>query len=229
MAIETTMNIHILAATPDAEKICAAAAGQCYSPDNASELIWKLTDFDVKKRLAHCIKSGHLAVLANAHAVISVNVSRSTLTQMNTHAHIKTLTQSQQYIDHRDFRYHLPQAMKGDSEAVHRFRELMWLIQKEYNWFRSRGYKPEDAREILPNAAEANTVLSGNFWGWFNFLERRVCKRNTPQTLELAQTILSRFRILWPGIFNYCGAPCEFGRCKELKPCGSPYKPGEVS
>lgn len=239
MATATEMKVHILSCTPNAEKVCAATAKQCYSPEDAETIINKLTDEDTEKTLRHCIKSRHLAVLASAHATVAVNVTRECLTQLNTHAFIKTVTQSQQYVDHRDFRYFIPEIIQHDKHQARRFVFLMTLLQEEYNWHRDRTYKnllnqgvPEKealslakatARQVLPNAAEANTILSGNFWSWFNWLQRRVCKRNTPITLQLAQTILKEFREKWPLIFNLCGAPCEFGQCQEQKPCGRPY------
>lgn len=239
MATRTIMKVQIMSATPNAERVCAATAKQCMTAGDACSIYTNLTEQQIEKTLTHCIKSGHLAVLASAHVAVAVNVTRECLTQLNTHAWVKTVTQSQQYIDHRDFRYHVPAIMLDDKEQLNRFINLMERIQEEYNWHRDRiierltkqgidekkaaDIARSNARAVLPNAAEANTVLSGNMWAWFNWIQRRVCKRNTPVTLNLAQKILAEFRQRWPKIFNLCGAPCEFGKCQEQKPCGSPY------
>lgn len=227
MAQAVELKVHLMSYTPDAERICAAAARQCYTIDDAVSIVDQLTEEQIIGTLKHCIRSGHLAVLANAHAVIAVNVTRECLTQLNTHAWVKTLTQSQQYCDHaaRGVRYHIPEAFANDTEAIARFMRAMDRDEEDYIWFRQRGYEPMDARAVLSNAAEANTVLSGNLWGWFEWISRRICKRNTPVTLDVAQQILAIFRLKWPRIFAYCGAPCWIDKCREQKPCKSgPYR-----
>lgn len=242
MATKAEMEVHILNATPNAVRVCAATARQCMTPDSVANIIDKLTDEECDRILDHCIRAGHLAVLSSAHATVAVNVTRECLTQLNTHAWVKTVTQSQQYVDHRDFRYHVPAIFNvtQDEEQIDRYCDFMEQCQKEYNWHRDRTYKnllshgwsekkawgmaKQVARQVLPNAAEANTVLSGSFWAWYQWLQRRSCKRNTEFTLNVARTILQKFRAEWPEIFWRCGAPCEVGVCSELNPCGEPYK-----
>lgn len=241
MAKQAEMKIRVLSVTPDAERVCATTARQCMTSMNADQIYAELTDGQIESTLRHCIRSGHLAVLSSAHATVGVNVTRECLTQLNTHAFIKTVTQSQQYVDHRDFRYHVPEVMLDDKEQLDRFIAFMNQVQVEYIWHRDRiynklinlGFSKEkaldqaksNARGVLPNVAEANTVLSGNLWAWYNWLSTRVCKRNTPVTLRLAQMILAAFRSRWPRIFGLCGAPCELGKCKEQRPCDDgPYE-----
>ena len=231
MAKEVELQVKIIAMTMDAERICAAAARQCYSPGNAVEIYHQITSQQVSDTLAHCIRSGHLAVLSAASATVAINVTRECLTQLNTHAFVKTVTQSQQYVNHRDFGYHVVDPYREDLEQLDRFVWFMDLVQKEYNWHRDkfigRGYTAEQANEYarmcLTNANEANIVLSANFWGWYTWLNRRACNRNTFTTLKLSTRILKLFRENWPLIFGRCGPDCQLHGCTEGKPCGDPY------
>ena len=239
MATQTFLKARLIRESipADAYKACAGTAKQCYSPDDVQTIIELLNQQDIERVIAHCAKSGHLAVFNVVSVAVAVNVTRECLTQLNTHAFVKTVTQSQQYVDHRDFRYHVPEVLVTDYEANLRFIGLMEMLQQEYNWHRdnlmSRGFTNEEARmnarAVLPNAAEANTVLAGNLWAWFNWIQKRICKRNTPVTLDLAQQILKLFQQEWPLIFNHCGAPCQTGKCTEGKSCGKPYPKLEVN
>jgi len=228
MAHQTLLSVKLIDHSINPELTCAKAAKQCYSPENISDM--SMTPDEVNKTLARCIRSGHLAVLSEGFAVVSLNITRECLTQLNTHAFIKTVTQSQQYVDHRDFRYHLPAELMFDVEAVEKFRECMETIDSYYSWFKERfselGREQSNiiARQVLPNAAEANTLLSGNFWGWYTWLKMRTCKRNTPTTYTIANAILDIFKDRWPSIFNLCGPGCQLHGCIEGKPCGEPLK-----
>ena len=233
MATRTTLKARLIRESipVGVYEACAGTAKQCYSPDDIQTIIEHLKQEDIERVIAHCAKSGHLAVFNVVSVAVAVNVTRECLTQLNTHAFVKTVTQSQQYVDHRDFRYHVPEIILDDAEAYDRFVDKMECDQVEYNWLRdrliNRGFSPEEARmnarAVLPNAAEANTVLAGNLWAWFNWIQKRICKRNTPVTLDLAQQILKLFQQEWPLIFNHCGAPCQTGKCTEGKSCGKPY------
>lgn len=217
------IRIFVMNPTPDAERVCAVAARQCMVAKKAEDLYRTMTEDEITATLTHCMKAGHLAVLSAAHVSVAANVTREALTQINTSAWVKTVTQSQQYVDHFDFAYLIPEEIKDDPEAVERFKQAMERDKEDYRWFRRRGYAPQVARAVLSNAVEANTVMSSNFWGWFVWLSRRVCRRNTTVTQKVAEMILNEFRSRWPRIFKWCGPPCIYGQCREVKPCGNPF------
>ena len=222
MARRAELNVQLLTITEDTDWLAALAAKQCTTADTIANI--ELEEKDVKRILKHTLSSGHMSILSVGHASFAVNVTREALTQINTSAWIKTVTQSQQYCVHNDFRYFEPDAFKDDPEALERLRLAMERDQEDYNWYIARGYAPQDARAVLSNALEANTIMSGNMWAWYNWIKARKCKRNTGFTLRLAQEIHEILKLRWHYIFeDLCGAPCEIGKCQESKPCGDPY------
>ncbi len=79
----------------------------------------------------------------------------------------------------------------------------------------------EDARFILPNAAETKIIVTMNARELLHFFSVRCCNRAQWEIRELATEMLRLVRNIVPGIFSKSGPNCVGGPCTEGKmTCG---------
>ncbi len=87
----------------------------------------------------------------------------------------------------------------------------------------------EDARFVLPNAAETKIVVTMNARELRHFLQVRCCNRAQWEIRDLAWTMRGMLREVAPNLFEKTGPGCLYGTCPEGKmTCGKPYKPEDV-
>ena len=73
----------------------------------------------------------------------------------------------------------------------------------------------EDARFILPNAAETKIIVTMNARELLHFFSVRCCNRAQWEIRELATEMLRLVRNIVPGIFSESGPNCVAGPCTE--------------
>ena len=94
-----------------------------------------------------------------------------------------------------------------------------------YHKLLDAGVPAEDARYLLPNAAETKIVITMNIRELLHFLSLRCCNRAQWEIRELANRMLELVRPTAPYIFMDAGAPCVRGVCPEGNmTCGNPYQ-----
>lgn len=93
-----------------------------------------------------------------------------------------------------------------------------------YEHLLAAGVPAEDARYLLPNAAETKIVVTMNVRELLHFFELRCCNRAQWEIRAMAHKMLELARPTAPFIFMDAGAPCTHGTCPEGKmTCGNPY------
>ena len=93
-----------------------------------------------------------------------------------------------------------------------------------YQAFVAAGIPAEDARYILPNAAETKIVVTMNIRELMHFFTLRCCNRAQWEIRDLAWKMLELVRPTAPFIFATAGPSCVRGACPEGKmTCGNPY------
>ena len=73
----------------------------------------------------------------------------------------------------------------------------------------------EDARYVLPNAAETKIILTMNVRTLLNFLQHRCCDRAQWEIRALAEVIYKLCKGVAPTLFAKAGPKCAHGRCPE--------------
>ena len=93
-----------------------------------------------------------------------------------------------------------------------------------YQKLLAAGVPAEDARYLLPNAAETKIVITMNVRELLHFFELRCCNRAQWEIREMARRMLELARPTAPFVFADAGAPCVRGACPEGKmTCGNPF------
>lgn len=215
------MIVRLLAHTPDADRICAAAAHSCYSEDSAADL---LETVDPAKMLRHVIGMGHHSVIEHAVFTFSVEgVSRALTHQLVRHRIASFSQQSQRYVRLSEPTYVVPETVKRGPEAMKVYEETMDGIWDSYSKLIGMGIPAEDARYVLPNGCTTNITITMNARELLHFFSMRCCNRAQWEIREMADEMLRLCKEVSPVIFSDAGPACIRGPCPEgKKTCGHP-------
>ena len=161
------MRIEILQATPNPIEVISLAAGCCYGKDDVSE-----------KRVERCVRSGHHSVLEHACVTFEVEgISRACSHQLVRHRLASFSQQSQRYcridVDSDDW-YVVPPSIAASHQG--RYGAMMRSRAADYKLMLESGYRPEDARYLLPEACKTTITVSMNARELFHFLDVRTGK-----------------------------------------------------
>lgn len=220
------MNVELLYHTPDPERAVATAARLCYAPIGATELMESLDDERIRKVLTTILESGHLSTLEHASYTFAIDgVSRALTHQLVRHRLASFNQQSQRYVKFTDGLETIKPASIARNEEYNRlFDEMVDKTVEAYQAFVDAGIPAEDARYILPNAAETKIVVTMNIRELRHFFTLRCCNRAQWEIRALAWKMLELVRPTAPFIFADAGPGCVRGACPEGKmACSKPY------
>lgn len=225
---EIKLNVELLDVTEDALSIIYAACRQCYSSDFAADIF---KDRKNKKDKANFVRkvvtSGHESPLEHVKFTFAVEgVSRALTHQLVRHRIASYSQQSQRYVKGDNFNYIIPPIIKKDKLLKDDFIKIMQNIQSSYNKMLKRlkekgivGEKAnQDARFVLPQAAETKIVVTMNCRELLYFFKQRSCVRAQWEIKNLADKMLEICKDKLPSVFSEAGAKCKsLGYCPEGK------------
>lgn len=155
----------------------AAAARTCYqsqdkaSPENDAKLVKNI------------IERGHEAMVEFGDLTVRFdNVSRGFTHEMVRHRLCSFAQESTRYVDEKDFECVVPPHRdENDHDSIHLDEEdmhvstnfFLGLIEQAYRSLRKKGWKPEDARQILPTAITAQIVVKASLREWRHIFHMR--------------------------------------------------------
>ena len=212
------MNVELLYHTPDPERAVATAARLCYAPVGASELMETLTEDKVRSVLRTIMAGGHFSTLEHASYTFAIDgVSRALTHQLVRHRLASFNQQSQRYVAYANgLDVIKPASIAENPEASKLFDEMIDKTIEAYKTFLDAGIPAEDARYLLPNAAETKIVVTMNIRELLHFFNLRCCNRAQWEIREMAYKMLAEVKKVAPTLFHNAGASCvNTGRCPE--------------
>ncbi len=228
------LKVLLLKHTPAPEETVAMAAKLCYSPSDIESLKEKIEDKDQALFVQRLMKMGHLSPIEHASFTFAIEgISRACSHQLVRHRLASYSQQSQRYVSERSaakddknpcvFDYVIPPSIEGDGEARKAFEEFMRQSQGVYDLLQKRlneiGIKGEaanqDARFVLPNAAETKIIVTMNARELLHFFRQRCCNRAQWEIRAMAEEMLRIAKEISPIIFKYAGPPCLKHPCPE--------------
>jgi thymidylate synthase (FAD) len=223
------LDVRLLAHTPEPLALIYAAFRQCYHAGYVADMWPKLLAGDIPRDkqadfVARILESGHVSPIEHVSFTFAVEgVSRALTHQLVRHRIASYSQQSQRYVDASSFDYILPPAVANIPKARERFEAFMAQAGAAYQDLKAileqagRGDKAkEDARFVLPQAAETRIVATMNCRSLLNFFEQRCCNRAQWEIRALADSMLALCRERLPEVFSLAGAKCErLGYCPE--------------
>lgn len=224
----TRMQVELLAHTPDALSLIYAAFRQCYHAGFVGDMWPKLLEGAISKKkqaefVEQVLSSGHVSPIEHVSFTFAAQgISRALTHQLVRHRIASYSQQSQRYVDGSNFDYVLPPVIARNPAAKKRFEQCMDTIGDSYREIKelleAAGHDKakEDARFVLPQAAETRIVYTMNCRTLFNFFEQRCCTRAQWEIRALANGMLKICRKALPVVFASAGARCErLGYCPE--------------
>ena len=217
------MRVELLAHTPGALELIYAAFRQCYHAGYVGDLWPSLLAGEPDRRkqaafVTQILESGHASPIEHVSFTFALSgVSRALTHQLVRHRLASYSQQSQRYVDASRFDYIMPPAIARNAEAKDRFMRFMDAAGEAYRDIRalleadgSAGAKAgEDARFVLPQAAQTRIVMTMNCRSLLNFFEQRCCMRAQWEIRAVAHAMLGKCREALPEIFALAGAKCE--------------------
>ena len=233
------LSVTLLQHTPDPDRAVAIAGRLCYAPVSAAELQHEMSDEDVAKLVRVLVRSGHHSALEHASFTFAVDgVSRACTHQLVRHRVASYNQQSQRYVNFGGGdSFVVPPSVAANAEAEKVFLTAMEHARAAYDTLvelglaegRGKESVQEDARFVLPNAAETKIVVTMNARELRHFLQVRCCNRAQWEIRDLAWTMRGMLREVAPNLFEKTGPGGLYGTCPEGKmTCGRPYKPEDV-
>ena len=211
------MQVKLLRYTPEPEKTVAMSARLCYSPIGAAQLEEKITDEQAAKLVRKLVEMGHFSTLEHVTFTFAIEgVSRVLTHQLVRHRIASYSQQSQRYVNEHDFETILPLSIAARPAEREKFEKLMSEIRNLYTEWTEMGIPAEDARYILPNAAETKIVVTMNVRSLYNFFRLRCCTRAQWEIRALAEKMLAEVKEVAPVLFEKAGPSCVTdGICTE--------------
>ena len=234
------LNVQLLAFTPQPEQTVAAAARLCYSPSTIDELMDGMTEEKTASFVDMLAEIGHESPIEHASFTFGIEgVSRSLLAQITRHRLASFSVQSQRYVAEDHFEFVLPPEIEAIPEAKEEYLRAMEedqrhyerlkavLAEKHVEAFLQSGMSQkaaeraaekkaiEDARFVLPNAADTNMIVTMNARELLHFFRQRCCNRAQWEIRAVAREMLRLVSRVAPTLFAAAGPACVSGPCPE--------------
>ena len=233
------LEVTLLYYTPNPERAVAAAGRLCYSSSTAADLNGSMTDEDVLHLIKLLVNSGHHSALEHASFTFGIDgISRACSHQLVRHRLASYSQQSQRYVYFGDSSgFVVPPKIADDPGALAVYESAMQSATKAYKRLVELGIArglaketvQEDARFVLPNAAETRIVVTMNARELHHFFRVRCCRRAQWEINALAWWMRYLVVEKAPQLFYKSGPDCLFHHCREGKMyCGEVYTGVEV-
>jgi len=227
---EAKLKVLLLAGTPNPEEVIAMAAKLCYSPSDIEGLKEKIRAKEQKAFVEKLVSIGHMSPVEHVSFTFGIEgISRACSHQLVRHRVASYSQQSQRYVRETEFDYVIPETIKADKALTTKFKSQMKAAQKAYDEaIRALGEKgitgenaSQDARFLLPNAAETKIVVTMNARELLHFFRVRCCNRAQWEIRAMATEMLKLVIEAAPVLFKDAGPGCVKGKCPEGKmTCG---------
>ncbi len=225
----TSLKVLLLRYTPEPEGSVAMAAKLCYSPSNIETLRQTIAEKDQTAFIERLMKMGHMSPIEHASFTFAIEgISRACSHQLVRHRIASYSQQSQRYVsetskDGKVFDYIIPPSIAARAETRRLFEDFMAEAQRVYDLIVQQlnqdGITGEaanqDARFVLPNAAETKIIVTMNARELLHFFRQRCCNRAQWEIRQMAEEMLRLVKVVAPTIFQKAGPPCLYHPCPE--------------
>lgn len=166
----------------------------------AGKICYKSNTGNEEKFLKSIIRMGHESVIEHASITVLITTDRATANQIVRHRIASYSQESQRYCNYSKNKFeneitvikppHFSETGKGYEWWEHSCK----VAEVMYFKLLSLGYKPEEAREVLPNSTKTELVMTMNIRSWRNFFKLRTHKTAGPNIRILSKMILKEFK-----------------------------------
>lgn len=148
---------------------------------------------DPEKFIRMIIKRGHESVLEHGSLTFKVRTNRAIANEIVRHRLASYSQESTRYVKYDDIEF-----IPGEKLRDSNLEELLFESENSYIFLIDQEFKPEEARDILPNCTATTLVMTMNFRELRHFLKLRLDKAAHPQIRELAGMMLEILKDKYP-------------------------------
>jgi thymidylate synthase (FAD) len=192
------MEVKLISATPDAEKLIAYCA-RVSSPNQENEEITSL--------LKYCMEHGHWSIFEQADMTIEIITSRGISPQILRHKSFSFQEFSQRYAKVTEFERYNPrrQDTKNRQNSIDDLSadDILWyntmmdsiesFAMSFYNEGLRRGIAKESMRFGLPLTTKTKLYMKGNLRSWIHYLQVRMAPETQKEHRDIANATLGIF------------------------------------
>lgn len=161
-------------------------------------------------QIAKTLKAkGHGAMLEFGDATVEFITNRGVTHELVRHrVGMSYAQESTRYVKYgNDMEFIKPVWWKVENEMIPYSNEWCFLEMCEdvelcYKKMIKNGWRPEQAREVLPNALRTKITVKGNFRAWLHMFDLRCSKKAHPQIRALMLPVLAEFHRRVPVVFE---------------------------
>lgn len=152
---------------------------------------------------------GHFAMFDHVSASVRFTVNRGVSHELVRHRVGAAYAQeSTRYCDYdgEKFGHELtfiePLFFMQNGNVRRDWLSAMVFAERQYLNLRQLGLKPEEARDVLPNALATKIVATFSFTEWRHVFKLRASWKAHPQMNEVMVPVLEAFKSEWPAVFD---------------------------
>lgn len=176
-----------------------------------------ITEESAEKFVSNIIKRGHESVLEHVSIPVRVICDRGVSHEIVRHRVASYSQESTRYCNYsndkfgNELTFIRPEWFEETAEELKEGSEIpsekLWLnamydAEKYYFWLLDNGWKPQQARSVLPNSIKTELVMTMNLREWRHFFKLRTAEAAHPQMREITIPLLQEFKEKIPVIFD---------------------------
>ena len=202
------MKVTLMHSTPNPIETIAQIASICYDSDPKNPL----------GLVKHLYLNGHHSVMEHIYFTFKIEaISRACSHQLVRHRHCSFTQRSQRYCNESGCNHIIPDSFNTHEGAFTTLLDYQWHLDNAYDELIEKGVPKEDARYILPNAAETSLYLSCNLRELIHIANERLCSRAQWEIRDLVEAMCW----LVDSQLHFMLVPkCKSGRIICNTPCG---------
>ncbi|MCK5601587.1 FAD-dependent thymidylate synthase [Candidatus Pacearchaeota archaeon] len=200
----------ILNSPEDALKMIELAGRTCYKSED------KITEDSAPKFVKMLKDRGHIAMIEFGDLVVRFITNRGVTHELVRHRLCSFAQESTRYVNYggkdmefiRPVWFEMNEFLEKDGHpGALSYEGRCWLgsishSQTEYDVLIGGGWRPEQAREVLPNSLKTEIVVKANFTEWRHILKLRTSKKAHPQMRALMIPLLDELKERVPSVFG---------------------------
>ena len=167
-----------------------------------------ITQESAKNFIKRIIEHGHESVIEHAAITVKVACDRGITHEIVRHRIASYTQESTRYCNYSKEKFGkkvwviMPCFLELGGERYKDWLKIVDGVAGNYLALLSKGWKPEEARSVLPNAVKAEICMTMNLREWRHFFKLRCSKEAHPQMREIANMILRTLHEKVPIVFD---------------------------
>ncbi len=182
-------------------KTIEAAGRTCYKSEA------KITETSAVNFVATLIKRGHHAVIEFGDIIVRFTTNRGVTHELVRHRMCSFAQESTRYVRYDGNMEFIEPVWwhKSSDEQKKLWEKAMTDAEAHYLKLLETGWKPQEAREVLPNSLKTEIVVKANIREWRHIFDLRCSAGAHPQIRELMIPLREELKTLLPVVFDDLG------------------------